>query len=348
MLLPLGVLHAQVPTVEKGVIDLRGQSLDKPIELNGDWRFIWNRLIDPATISREKSEDYMCVPCLWKKETSPENMELTAMGYATYHLTILLSENEMNVGIIIPDTYMSSRLFLNGEEIGSVGTPATSKQSYSMGWAEKAYVLHSHSGELEVVLQIANFHHSKGGFAQPILFGTDQAILAYNTRQTMIDLFLTGSLFMGGLFFLGLFYFGRNERPVLYFSLFCFTYGYRILGAGNYQLQEYFPDMPFQLTYILEYSSLFISAYLFARYTRFLYPTETSKWLADGFGVISALLLGTAIFAPISISSLTIEPYFILLLFGFVYVLIVYTKAVFARRSGAYFSLISTAKIGRA
>jgi len=335
--------ETDVPTVNRGVIDLRGYLLDEPIELNGDWRFFWNRLLNPTTVAREKSDDFMCVPCLWKEELAPENLELTATGYATYHLTILLSENETDIGIIIPDTYMSSRLFLDGQEIGSVGVPAASKQSYSMGWAEKAHTLHAHSGQLEVVLQIANFHHSKGGLGQPILFGSKEAIMAYSIRQTMIDLFLTGSLFMGGLFFLGLFWFGRNERPVLYFSLFCFTYGYRILGAGNYQLQEYFPDMPFQLTYLLEYTSLFISAYLFMRYTRFLYPKETSRWIADGFGVISIILVGTTVFAPMSISSRIIEPYFILLLLGFMYILIVYSRAVFAGRSGAYFSLISTA-----
>ncbi len=336
------VYAVQDVQINEGVLDLRNIDLDKPIELSGDWEFYWNQLLTPEQTKRTSPTGYFCVPCLWN-DASVGNNDLEENGFATYRLRIIVPQQETDIGIILPDVYMSSRFFLDGKEVGSIGKPATNKEDYQANWAEKTYLHRPQSDTIEVVLQIANFQHSKGGIAQPLLFGTGEVILKESSKQTMIDLFLTGSLFMGGLFFLGLFWFGRNEKPVLFFSLFCFTYGYRILGAGNYQLQAYFPEMPFGLTYFLEYTSLFLSAYLFMRYTHFLYPEETSRRLAELFSFISITLIVITLVAPIYISSQLIEPYFILLLLGFVYILIVYLKAVFLNRSGAYFSLVSTA-----
>lgn len=332
---------AQNAQINKGVLDLRDYNLDEPIELSGEWEFYWNQLLRPDQITSSSPTGHLCVPCLWN-DTSVGNTYLEVTGFATYRLRIIVSDQETDVGLILPDVYMSSRIFLDGKEVGSTGIPATTEEDYQAGWAEKVYLHRATTDTIEVVLQIANFQHSKGGIAQPLLFGSGEMIIKESSKQTMIDLYLTGSLVMGGLFFLGLYWFGKNEKPILFFSLFCFTYGYRILGAGHYHLQAYFPEIPFQLTYFLEYTSLFLSAYLFMRYTRCLYPKETASWLANAFTVLSIILIGITLVMPISISSQIIAPYFILLLMGFVYVLAVYIRAVFLKRSGAYFSLIST------
>jgi signal transduction histidine kinase/CheY-like chemotaxis protein len=332
---------AQRTLIKEGLIDLRDHDLDQPVELSGDWEFYWDKLLTPKQITTTYPTGYMCVPCTWNDVTVGDT-ELSGIGYATYRLRVVLPKEHLEVGIILPDVYTSSRIFMDGINEGGAGKPSSNEAEYEAGWGEKTILYRTKYDTLEIVLQIANFRHSKGGLAQPLLFGSQQTILQEYTRQTMIDLFLTGSLFMGGLFFFGLFWFGKNDKPVLFFSLFCFTYGYRILGAGNYQLQTYFPDIPFLMTYLFEYISLFLSAYLFMRYTRFLYPEETSKRLTDLFSLVSFTLIAITIIAPIHISSQLIEPYFLLLLPGFIYLLWVYLKAVFLERSGAYFSLIST------
>ena len=333
---------AQRLEIKGGILDLRDHDLDQPVELSGDWDFYWNMILHPDQIATYSATGTLCVPCTWN-DREVGGVRLDAQGFATYRLRVVLPSGQKDIGLNLPDAYLSSRLFIDGHELGGAGHPADNKSDYKPGWAEKTFLSPVTADTIEIVLHIANFEHSKGGLAQPLIFGSQEAILQERSRQTMIDLFLTGSLFMGGLFFLGLFWFGKNEKPVLFFSLFCFAYGYRILGSGNYQLQTYFPDLPFTLTYYLEYISLFLSAYLFNRYTRFLYPEETSKVITELFSLISFGLITVTIIAPVSISSALIEPYFMILLLGFIYILGVYLKAVFLNRSGAYFSLISTA-----
>jgi hypothetical protein len=83
---------------------------------------------------------------------------------------------------------------------------------------------------------------------------------------------------MGGLFFLGLFLFGRHDKSILYFALFCMVYSYRMVGARGYVLHAVFPDIPWAITIHFEYLTLFISVVFFSLYTRYLYPEESNKY----------------------------------------------------------------------
>jgi len=124
---------------------------------------------------------------------------------------------------------------VNGRVISQNGEPATTKEKAIPFWATKVVELPD-TDTISLVLQVANFWHYKGGTYKDIVIGEKTGIYLKQKRDTAFDLLLAGCLFMGGLFFLGLFSFSRLDRPILYFSLFCIIYSYRLIGTQHYVL----------------------------------------------------------------------------------------------------------------
>ena len=103
---------------------------------------------------------------------------------------------------------------------------------------------------------------------------------------------------MGGLFFLGLYLFGRHDKTILYFSLFCIVYSYRLIGADIYVLHSLFPDFSWFVTIRLEYLSLVTGVALFGLYTRHLYPEDTHPLSIRILMTICILFSALIIFLP--------------------------------------------------
>jgi signal transduction histidine kinase len=161
-------------------------------------------------------------------------------------------------------------------------------------------------------------------------------------NEKAFDFILTGCLFMGGLFFFGLFLFGKHDKVILYFSLFCIFYSYRVIGSGAYELHNILPFLPFWLTLHFEYLSLYAVACFFTLYTRHLYPEDFNKnvhkimlWICISFTTVTLILPSIYFTALIN--------YFLLAMFVFlVYVLFVYISAARNNRVGAKYAIWST------
>lgn len=324
-----------------GKIDLRQTDFENqaPIVLDGSWEFYWNQLISP--------DDSIAVPGEYRSFTRLWNEDgLSSFGYATYFVNIYLPEHTPPLALLVPDFYSSYRLFANGKVVSENGTVATTKEHYTPQWLPLVVPIDAeHSDTLRLILQIANFDHSKGGAAVQIKIGSTNSILKTQNFQYGYAFLLTGALLMGGLFFLGLYSFGRQDKAILYFSLFCIVYSYRIIGFGIYPLHYLLPELPWILTLKLEYATLFLSGYLFGIYTLFLYPRETSKVMIYILSGISLSFLAICIFLPPWIFTHLVTPYFIILIGYIVYAVWIYTAAAINRRIGARFALASTGMV---
>lgn len=148
------------------------------------------------------------------------------------------------------------------------------------------------------MLQIANFHHSKGGGREAILLGSETQLTRKRETEAALDFFLAGTLIMGGLFFLGLYLFGQRERAIIYFSLFSIVYSYRVLGFGSYFLHNLLPQLDWHLTIRLEYLALYASTALFAGFVYELYPKETSRVYIKILQGICAMLMLMTLLLP--------------------------------------------------
>lgn len=334
----------QYPTAIKGIIDLRGIDLQKEsVPLNGEWGMYWKQLLAPDE-TKKQAPAYVAFPKLFNN-TKLNGTKLSTDGYATYTATVLLPKHSNRLALQVPDTYCSYRLFVNDTLFCQSGIPDSLEEKAVPKWIENTVEILSGSDTLHLVLQVANFWHSKGGPYKEIVIGDKDTLFYERDTDTAFDLLLTGCLFMGGLFFFGLFLFGRHDRSILYFALFCMVYSYRMIGSRGYVLHTLLPEIPWSVTTHLEYLSLFISLVFFSLYTRYLYPEESGK-LATRIEVGLGLSLSAiVILFPPAVFTYLINP-FLVLMFGVIaYAFYVYVKAMRNKRLGAEYALLSTAVV---
>ena len=326
---------------EKGIIDLRKADLkQESIPLNGEWAFYWKQLITAKGVAATPSA-FVHFPTLWKN-TTINNLPLTSVGYASYTVTVLLPKHQNKLALQVPDTYSSYRLFINGEEFCNNGSPDSIEKKAIPKWIEKTVEITTTADTLHLLLQVANFWHSKGGPYKEIIIGDKEKLFLEKERDSAFDLILTGCMLMGGLFFIGLFLFGKHDKSILYFALFFITYSYRIAGARSYVLHSLFPDLPWVITIHLEYLTLFISVVFFILYTRHLYPQDSNKYIARGILGLCLSLSAIVLVFPPNIFTQLINPFLLVMFLVISFAFYVYIKAMRNKRLGAGYALIST------
>jgi signal transduction histidine kinase len=262
---------------------------------------------------------------------------LSSDGYASYELTILLPKQRPRLALEVPDVYASYNLYVNGELMAQNGHPDSSAVTARPFWTTQDIALTTKADTLHLILQVANFWHSKGGTYKEIVIGQRDQIILQHHRD------LAGCLFMGGLFFFGLFVFGKRDKALLYFSLFCIVYSYRMIGTDLYVLHSVMPALSWFVTIRLEYLTLTTAVALFARYIRHLYPEDAPKiamrWITWFCIVYALIILATAPVVFTGLLNIFLVVMFLFIAFAFY----ICFRAVRFKRAGATFALLSCA-----
>ncbi len=267
---------------------------------------------------------------------------MPATGYATYRLRILLPPQHGALALDIPDTYTADRLFVNGALFVEAGHPDTAAASTDEKWLQVTREVPRDADTLDLLFQIANFRHSKGGPYKTLRIGDFQELTRSRLQDQSFDLLLAGCLIAGGLFFLGLYRFGERDEANLYFALFCLIYSYRIIGTRTYVLHALAPSLPGWLTLHLEYLSLFLSIAAFSVYTQRLFPKDAGRWVVQANTVLCLVLSAIVVIAPPSVFTRLVNPFLIVMFSVIAYAFWVYVKAYRNRRIGAGYALLST------
>lgn len=339
-LLAASLNNNSIPVAGNGLIDLRQQSLNQILDLDGEWLFNWKQLLGPAQFDTKPSTTAE-FPALWKN-IKVNGHAIPPIGYATYRLTVLLPHGSEPLKLSLPDVYSAYRFYVNGQLAAQNGQVSTSAKGFAPRWQVNEVDIPANTDTLRLMLQIANFVHSKGGTNQSLLIGSKRIIELNSFRSNAIDFLLTGCLLMGGLFFLGLYLLGNRDKAILMFALFSIVYSYRILGTDNYVLHTLLPNLNWYLTIRLEYISLFAGIGLFGFYCHYLYPKDQNSKVVYSVGIIcAAFVLATLVLSPWYFTQL-ISPFIILSVICMFYVPYLYIKAYRNKRPGAGYSLISS------
>ncbi|WP_431212793.1 7TM-DISM domain-containing protein [Puia sp. P3] len=145
------------------------------------------------------------------------------------------------------------------------------------------------------------------------------------------------------MFFLGLFVFGRNDRTILYFALFCIVFSYRMVGTNHYALHSLFSDMDWFITTRLEYLTLSIGIILFTLYTGKLYPDDSHPVILKGMIWFCILYTAVIIFTPTLVFTKFLVYFLLVMFLCIAYAMYIYIQAARHKRSGSLFALLSTA-----
>ncbi|PJJ80082.1 ATP-binding protein [Mucilaginibacter auburnensis] len=328
------------PTAKKGVLDLRSAAMNEKIPLNGEWLFYWQQLL--AEGDKASHPNIVEFPSLWNSGHKINGRELPAFGYASYRLTVLLPKKHGDLRLTVPDVYSAYALYVNGKQVATNGKVSRSDEGFEPYWQYKTIDFGQNADTLNLVLEIANFVHSKGGITKPLYIGDREVVRLDRQQDEAIDLLLTGCLIMGGLFFFGLYLFGNRDRAILLFSLYVLVYSYRIIGIDNYVLHTIIPNMDWYIAVRLEYLTLFVGIGLFGLYSRYLYPLDINGPTLNVIAVVCfAFALASLVLSPYYFTQL-INPFLVLMMFCLIYIPSVYLIAFRRKRPGSIYALSSS------
>ena len=212
-------------------------------------------------------------------------------------------------------------LQINGRfisSIGSVGTTAnTSQPQYRPGVAE----FETNESRLDLILQVSNFHHRRGGAWENITLGNARDLRETRNKRLNYDIFLFGSIFIMAIYHFGLFLLRREAKSPLYFCFFCLLVALRLLTTGERYIMELFPAMNWELQVKLEYLSFYLSVPAFIRFNYHLFPNRFSKRICTWISIAGLLFSALVIVFPVSLFSHTLPAYQLFTLAAFTYAL---------------------------
>jgi signal transduction histidine kinase/CheY-like chemotaxis protein len=269
------------PVAEQGVLDLSNWDFEKEgvVRLNGEWEFYWQRLLAPNELlssNTGKEQKFINLPSSWNGYQVNDEV-LSGDGYATYYLRII--GNEGNKKLMFKTSWMgtSYNLFVNGDLIASNGVVARTREEMTPQYFPLTTSYYSNTESLDIVLQVANFHHREGGAWYPIEMGLEKQITKIRESNLSINLFLCGGIFIMGIYYLGLYLSRKEEKPSLVFSIFCLLMACRSLLTGELYLSSIFPDIGWILMVQLDYLTFYLGVLALAIFIQILFPQLYSK-----------------------------------------------------------------------
>lgn len=273
--------------VENGILDLRDWdfSSTRTLYLGGDWSYVPNLLLTPSEFEKHSGIQTTQVPNDWSRiDNPPTPTRGRGTGTATYGVKILLPKSVRSVGLQLGSLYYSSRVYADGQLVSQNGKPGMSrKDSIASAWSTSGtraiYPKEATPGEINLIVQIANFTHSNGGFRVAMEIGNPEVIVKKLALDELMRMVLVGGALVLAVYH-GILY--LNRRKDLAFLAFSgFLLAIVIHGACSLNLVRFaFPDVPANIALRMEYLSMIVGTFSGAQFVWLLYP-KTKVKIAD-------------------------------------------------------------------
>ncbi|MEW9123806.1 MAG: ATP-binding protein [Thermotaleaceae bacterium] len=330
-----------------GILDLSQWNFEEqgPVRLDGEWEFHWKQLYRPEAFKVDKEEftnkDYVRVPGTWK-DYNIDKKDNSGYGYATYRMQIILPVQEKVYAIRVSSIATSHKIWINGEQISMNGQIGIDQKSAVPNVTPNIIHFSSKKGTVELIIQVSNFVHRKGGIWQSLMIGESDQIRKMHDRNVFFDISLFGSILVMAFYHLSLYALRKKDPSTLYFSTFCFLIALRILLVGEKFLQLLIPQLPQEVAFKLEYLTFYLGMMIFYMSIHVLFPKEMSEVIYKG--TVSMCMIYSAIVLMTSsrIYTYMLTSFQMASIMFCIYLLYVISLAVLRRRDGARIILIGT------
>jgi len=329
------------PKAVNGVLDLRNYNISesKPIEMNGEWEFVPNKLLNAQEFAEQQSH-HVQVPSLWTKYDL-EGKKIPKYTSGTYRLRILINDSKEILGIKTTNIRMSNAIYMDGKLIGKSGIPAEVSDYIAHNTPYVSYF--SPSGEeIEMIVHVANFDYASGGGILGSIFIGDQESIGKLRENSLAYDWITIAAFSAMfIYFLGSYLHARVGGAQLFFSLFCFANVLYAVSHGEKVFLAMLPSTPYALfERIQSVSSIWIGLFMFAFFAISLKPFANKRVIKFLY-ILGILLTGSALL-PVKINS-GLQIYYSLYIFLILaYVIYLQVIAISKRAVGASYLLFST------
>ncbi|MCB9643870.1 MAG: response regulator [Myxococcales bacterium] len=325
------------PVAQRGVLDARGWPLHrKTLRLRGDWAFFWKKLYAPKEApTPEHASFFTAVPRSWRGIVY-QGKKLPGEGYATYRLRLLYKPKPgLEYGLRIRFLYTAYKLWINGEQFVEIGQVGRDREQSIPQQIHQLVPLPKGQGQVDIVLQVSNFHHRAGGMRDALQVGPTWLLRRNKTYQLAMEIFFFGVLLIFGLYHLISYLLYPKERALLFFSFTALLWAFRPLLANRLVFSDFAITFPWELSYKLEYATFFLGVVAFVSFVGVLFPKDAWSW-AQRFFIGSGLgFFGLSVVTPARIYTQTLWIFQIILLLTAVYAFYVFTMALARKRQGA-------------
>lgn len=282
------------PRVEKGVLDLANYNLEEEgiIKLDGEWEFYWKQLVLPSEFndpSKAERTDYLEVPGYWNGYEYMGS-ELTGMGYATFRMTVRNAPTDAILAIDLPLLHTAYSLWINGRLVTRSGTVSSDPDKAVARFFSRSREFMNNADPMEIVIQVSNYAHARGGIWQTISLGTQDAVDEMVRNRIAFEMILFGAILIMALYYLGFFLLRRKEKSALAFSGYCFVLAFRIISHGSTRLTAWFPDISWELMVKLDYLTIPVAFIFICFFIYLLFPDEFHKGVLKILTVIGVLI----------------------------------------------------------
>ncbi len=300
----------------KGVLDLSNQDFKSSgiICLLGEWEIYPGQVLSPSDFANAHVTQpfYGDLLTEWSSYKEFPNT-FKEFGNVTYRLEVIMPNEFPGQNIFLKRVNSSYRLFVNGEELIEMGTIAHSEEQAKPAWGLINKVLNLQPGKNEIVIQVSNFSHAKGGFDYTVQMGPSEELNVFSELEVGGILFLLGCLLLAGTFALGLFWFRTTDVTGLFFFLFCVFYACWKLNTEYHLLDYFFQDLTWSFTIRFKYIALIAAVTSYAYFLARFFSEFVSIRLAHSLSVINAVYLALTLLAPIWLTT-AILPFYISIL----------------------------------
>jgi DNA-binding CsgD family transcriptional regulator len=296
-------------------LDLRNWDfVEAPIApLAGEWDIYWGKLLEPIQSEGNAAKwpepaGPFVMPAIWNDWPSAGD-GVGGLGYATFRVTVLLPPELQGGALRLRPASTAYRLWANGELIASSGEP-TDRSSTRPHYRVSSVRYQARDGELELVLQVANFHHRRGGMWQPIEIGSVASIESKHFLEGAYDLLLIGS-FVGLLVhnLLAWRFSERRSRTSLYLALLFGVLSLRVAMMGQMMVTRVFPGFPWGVQLRIEYLTAYLALLSLSLVLFSIYPRIITKRVTLFAGAITALNTLSVVIMPTLVYSRLVRLY---------------------------------------
>ena len=269
------------------------------------WDFYWGKFIHSNT--DEVPDLQVEIPSNWKNPSKIITGEKQKYGFSSYRKIITGLDPELDYAVILPQSPESAcKLFVNGQEIFSVGSVSSSKENHKSSTSPIFVSFKSdNSGTAEIIFHISNFEKNGGGLTNNVFLGLKQDVFKYFISQNGTTWLVIGTLIILSCLNILLYFLSSRKKENLFFSFLTFILAAR-LGVSRFPVFAItFPILPHELLLRIDYFTIWSSPLLLCfialirsvKRARQHIVTKLFIGVAIGIGLITTL-------APISIATI--------------------------------------------
>jgi hypothetical protein len=323
--------------VEKGIIDLSSVSFedDEVITLKGEWVFYQGQLLTPNDFIEKPLADisYLKVPGIWN------NNDIPPQGVGTYRLHIKLPANKSALALYIPNTYSAYKLYVDDKIVAKNGKVATVSNEAKAEWNIKLVFLEEKKESIDLIWQISNYHHYRGGAHKAVLIGSYDSILNYNYSQIMGDMLLVGGLLILGASALAFFMFRTALHQYLYFGLLSFFWAIRSIFSHIYVINHLLPDIAWETCIKFEYASFYLTFLFTILFIHRIFGGP-SGFTTPVLVILNFLFVVSVIVLEPLHFTVLLNVFFVFVVINLLYIFYLIIMAILAKRFEGWFSLM--------